>query len=109
MGGGRRRLTVHEKRIVGARQQWRCAQCDAMLESTYEVDHVVPLHRGGDDHTDNCHALCRPCHGAKTQREEVERLTAAAAQRRRARGRPPLVCMRCDHIVSPYFEHVCQG
>ena len=45
----RRRFTGHEKRVVAARQTWRCARCDVTLEATFEVDHVVPLHLGGAD------------------------------------------------------------
>ena len=56
----RRRITGHEKKVVGARQQWRCDTCDATLEATYEVDHVIPLHLGGeDDHETNAHAMNR--------------------------------------------------
>ena len=100
-----RRITGHEKRIVAARQAWRCALCEHVLEATFQVDHVVPLHSGGDDdYQTNCHALCVGCHAEKTQREEIERL----ARRRSARGsRPPLECTRCGHVVSPYFAHRC--
>ena len=98
-----RTLTQYEKRIVGARARWKCASCDSMLSATYEVDHIIPLHRGGDDHIDNCQALCRECHSRKTQIEEVERLTARPFSDRP----PPLQCTRCFHVLSPYFRHSC--
>lgn len=104
----RRRITAHEKRVVAARQGWTCDGCGAVLEATFEVDHVVPLHKGGeDDHETNCHALCRPCHGKKTQYEEIERLRVRAALRRVSDRRPPLQCTRCGFVVSPYFAHRC--
>jgi len=34
-----------------------------------EVDHIVPLSRGGGDERSNLQPLCRPCHAAKTARE----------------------------------------
>lgn len=102
----RRRITGHEKKVVAARQGWRCDSCNEVLEATFEVDHEIPLHLGGEDLIDNCHALCSGCHAAKTQREEIDRLRREE-RLRNARGRPPLVCTRCDQIVSPYFCHTC--
>jgi 5-methylcytosine-specific restriction enzyme A len=40
-----------------------------------EVDHVVPVSRGGADNLSNTRAVCKPCHDALT-----------AAQAREARG-----------------------
>ena len=100
----RRKLNGHEKRIVGARQSWKCAHCDEMLQSTYEVDHVVPLHRGGDDDVSNCHALCKNCHAQKTQREECDRL-----RERHTRSLSELQCRKCSWIVSRYFIHHCDA
>lgn len=105
----RRRISAHEKRLVGARQEWACAKCKVLLGATFEVDHVVPLHRGGADHLDNCQALCCACHRSKTLHEEIERLHAIRNVRNAHAARPPLVCMRCGCVVSPYFAHRCIG
>lgn len=101
-----RRLTTHEKRVVAARDGWRCGRCGELLDATYEVDHRIPLHRGGDDHVDNCQALHVACHKEKTLAEEIERLNAVARASESDR-RPPLSCTRCKRIVSPYFVHRC--
>jgi 5-methylcytosine-specific restriction endonuclease McrA len=69
------------RRMVGARQEWKCARCSIVLPSAFQVDHVVPLWRGGVDCVDNAEALCATCHAQKTQREEIERHEA----RRRAK------------------------
>jgi rubrerythrin len=61
------------RRMVGARQEWKCAHCSIVLPSAFQVDHVVPLWRGGVDSVDNAEALCATCHAQKTQREEIER------------------------------------
>ena len=101
----RRRITAYEKRIVAARQKWVCSYCNTLLTATFEVDHIVPLHRGGeDDYETNCHALCCECHRSKTQREEVERLRMKDSKKM---GMPCLTCSSCDAVVSPYFIHRC--
>tara|TARA_B110001452_G_scaffold2806_1_gene2453 strand:- start:46 stop:483 length:438 start_codon:yes stop_codon:yes gene_type:complete len=65
---------VAVQKIVGARQKWRCAKCDTLLPSSYEVDHVLPLWNGGPDcYETNAQALCPTCHATKTQLESIER------------------------------------
>lgn len=100
-----RRLSGHEKRIVAARGAWKCTGCGELLKATYEVDHTIPLWKGGADHIDNCTALCKECHAQKTQREEIERLRAVTNSSWCTT--PPVSCTRCHCIVSPYFVHRC--
>lgn len=69
----RRTWGVSEQKIVGARQGWRCAHCNELLPSSYELDHVKPLWNGGPNVLENAEALCNDCHGKKTQREAIER------------------------------------
>lgn len=40
---------------------------------TEEIDHIVPLSRGGSDTRRNKQGLCKPCHTAKTRAEDAER------------------------------------
>ena len=102
-----RRFNGHEKRVVAARQRWMCEYCSDILEATFEVDHVVPLHLGGEDNYEtNAVAVCRPCHAKKTQREEIERLRTLEFARRRG-STPSLMCEGCGQLVSPYFLHAC--
>jgi len=104
----KRRFTAHEKRIVAARQAWKCGRCEELLAASFEVDHVVPLHLGGEDNYEtNASALCRGCHAQKTQREEVERIRQLQRLRRGRARRAPLVCTACQSILSPYFAHTC--
>lgn len=119
------------KRIVAARQHWTCAQCKTLLSSSFQVDHVIPLFRGGADCISNAEALCACCHAHKTQLEHIARHEAArqkkadearAAQRAfeatvRAEayaGRTltckngTLHCSACDAHVYALFGHdVC--
>ena len=61
------------------RDGWRCRQCGRA--GRMEVDHVVPLDRGGDPWAlDNLQALCRACHVHKTAGERRRPPTPAEAE-----------------------------
>lgn len=59
-------LSAVTKKEVAAKQSWRCAACGKLLDSTFEIDHVVPLFRGGGNGASNLQALHRACHMAKS-------------------------------------------
>lgn len=40
------------------------------VETATEVDHVVPLRRGGTNDFNNLQALCKSCHSRKTAQEQ---------------------------------------
>lgn len=61
-----RGVTPKVKKIVASAQQWKCAHCHNLLDATYEVDHMQPLCKGGNNDRSNLQALCRNCHGKKT-------------------------------------------
>ena len=67
----RRKISSDEKRIVGSSQEWKCAICKQNLPSSYEVDHINPLWRGGEDILSNLQALCPNCHADKTLKERM--------------------------------------
>jgi 5-methylcytosine-specific restriction enzyme A len=54
--------------IALQRTQYRCAEClrNDRLTPARQVDHIIPLHKGGTDHPDNLEALCLSCHERKT-------------------------------------------
>lgn len=103
----RRTLNAHKKRVVAARAEWKCELCGILLDEAFEVDHIVQFALGGTDDLDNCRALCRGCHGKVTVRQEMERLARLKTLAARS-ARPPMICTRCEFIVSPYFVHVCK-
>ena len=49
-------LNVHE---------WRCALCKRLLDATYEIDHIKPLHAGGYNSMANLWALHKSCRTAR--------------------------------------------
>jgi hypothetical protein len=67
----RKALTKADKETVAASQGWKCNACDTLfrMDIKYEVDHVIPLHRGGSNSRYNLQALCTVCHKKKTEKE----------------------------------------
>lgn len=68
----RRSVSAHRKKEVAARAQWRCQACGQLVSENFEVDHRVPLFRGGSNDADNLQLLCLECHRRKTCREQRE-------------------------------------
>ena len=62
----KRNVTNLQKKIIASKQQWRCKKCQKILDYTYEIDHIIPLFKGGCNDNYNLQALCRNCHGKKS-------------------------------------------
>lgn len=64
-----RKLQRRNRRIL--QQQPLCAACLAKgkVAAATEIDHIVPLHKGGTDDETNLAGLCAPCHRAKTAKD----------------------------------------
>ena len=58
----KRNVSESKKKIVASSQHWKCKICDILLKHTYEIDHINPLYKGGDNELNNLQALCRECH-----------------------------------------------
>jgi hypothetical protein len=80
---------VAEQKIVGARQNWRCAACDCLLPSSFQLDHIIPLWNGGANDLSNANCLCSCCHATKTQLESIERADIILAKRAAAVRQAP--------------------
>lgn len=50
------------------RQKGRCYYCGRELKQKYQVDHVVPLDRGGLNTPDNLVVACKVCNGRKSNK-----------------------------------------
>ena len=73
-------LTEPERRKIAQGQGWRCADPDGgcLLPGElqeFDIDHVTPIWKGGQDEPGNMQALCPACHRRKTNRERCERAT----------------------------------
>ena len=53
------------------RDKGLCQEClrNGRPTEATKVDHITPLHLGGDDNDENLQSLCGPCHDAKTAEE----------------------------------------
>ncbi len=67
----KRKVTESTKKLVAARQQWKCGLCGQLLDETYEIDHVVPLYKGGTNEPSNLMALDPICHRKKTNADRL--------------------------------------
>ena len=67
------------KHVLFGRQEGRCNGCRTEFPfRALEVDHIVPVSRGGTDHIDNLQLLCGHCNrvkGDRTQAYLIARLT----------------------------------
>ena len=66
----KRRVTDLTKKIIASNQNWKCNLCNNILDYSYEIDHIVPLFKGGNNDNNNLQALCRNCHGRKSLNEK---------------------------------------
>ncbi|NLD14479.1 MAG: HNH endonuclease [Gammaproteobacteria bacterium] len=70
--GGRDWLRV--RRLVWTEQKGQCAACGTLgRPDQQELDHVHPIHLGGDDSRNNLQMLCKKCHASKTAQEQGAR------------------------------------
>jgi hypothetical protein len=67
----KRNVSESKKKIVASSQGWKCKNCNTLFDATYEIDHKVPLYKGGTNDIDNLEALCRNCHGKKTLFDKI--------------------------------------
>lgn len=85
-----------------------CQGCQVKLEfaarSTWQIDHLIPRHRGGLSVRSNLQLLCRICHKRKSAAE----LTQIAARRRelRALGHRYLTRADKDQIIGQLREEI---
>jgi 5-methylcytosine-specific restriction endonuclease McrA len=74
------KFTAADIRALGEHQNWRCANplCACDLTNGYDIDHQMPLSRGGSNWPTNLQLLCGSCNrrkGALTMLEFMARLT----------------------------------
>lgn len=82
------------RRIVAERDNWKCKSCGINLNvrkydkkslkawrsenkvrgSIFQIDHIVPISRGGKHDASNLQLLCYPCHRNKTNLEAMTSL-----------------------------------
>ena len=73
----RKQWTPLQRNTVAARQGYKCAHCRQTFPAVFDIDHIVPLHKGGEDVMGNLQALCCNCHAVKSRNEQSELRRAA--------------------------------
>lgn len=63
----RRGFTQKIKDKIKHRDFYRCNKCLSI--ENLEVDHIIPLIKGGSNDIDNLQTLCRSCHCIKTKKD----------------------------------------
>ena len=71
LAAARVHLTEPQRRVG-----WIVCRCDL---AEYDVDHIIPLWKGGADEDANRQAVCVACHRQKTDRERIERSTGGTS------------------------------
>jgi 5-methylcytosine-specific restriction endonuclease McrA len=61
----RQRVRSKDRLKLLMAHKFRCAICSILLVDGFDVDHIVPLCRGGKHRFDNFQLLCKPCHQKK--------------------------------------------
>lgn len=67
--GGRPWRRKRDQVLLRDQYLCQCEQCGGQRLLADEVDHIVPLSRGGTDDLSNLRAINKDCHKAKTARE----------------------------------------
>ncbi len=62
-------LTKIRERIL-LRDGYACRVCGRVSATELVVDHVTPLHAGGNNSDSNLQSLCKACHQKKSDTEE---------------------------------------
>ena len=92
----RKRMTPLQRTKLAYNQKYLCAKCKVLLDPHFQIDHMVPLSRGGSNNTMNLQALCQDCHISKTRTEAC------------LIGTNNVFCFACDIVYSRFFLHTCE-
>ena len=77
------RATPRKRGRAGQRDRARrlklyplCALCllEGIVTQTDQIDHIIPLHKGGPDTDENCQGICLKHHEAKTLQDTGRKL-----------------------------------
>ncbi len=79
----RRRVTSRQKRIVRERAGLQCEYCRSQMRFAthdFSIDHIIPVHEGGETKLDNLALACQGCNNSKyTKTDAIDPLTTKRA------------------------------
>ena len=62
------RMWKYLRRQVLERDEYRCVKC-GVIRRWMEIDHIIPLNKGGTNAIKNLQTLCYYCHKEKTKKD----------------------------------------
>lgn len=104
----RRRIRGEYKDNICMSQFDKCASCNEHLETTVEIDHIIPLGCGGGNERKNLHALCPNCHARKSRNEPAIK-KMIEQWKETSFTQTFIYCWACGDIYSCFFpKHQCK-
>ena len=105
-----RRLPKFRKKVLFNRDGWRCQYCGCRVNrETAEVEHVVPVSRGGGSSWSNCTTSCRPCNKSKADRTPEEAGMTLKASPKTPHALHFWDVLRCDEWHDDWDMYVPAG
>jgi hypothetical protein len=62
------RISIEIRELLRIQAQDRCGYClapQSLVYASLEIDHIIPIARGGSDDVENLWLVCRPCNQYK--------------------------------------------
>jgi 5-methylcytosine-specific restriction endonuclease McrA len=66
------RYTAEDVQAIHVMQKGKCAYCKSRLGTSYDVDHITPLSRGGSNLRSNLQLTCRSCNAHKRSKDPID-------------------------------------
>lgn len=98
----RKRLSNSQNKYIAWTQQWKCNICKKSLPFSYEIDHIIPLWKNGNNKLNNLQALCGCCHNNKSIIESFQR-----NKKKKLFNKYSEICFQCNCVYSRFFRHKC--
>ena len=73
LASSKRRYSTSHRIEIAYKSLYKCNMCCTILPPSFEVDHIIELHEGGEDAYENLQALCPNCHAKKTRANVLKR------------------------------------
>lgn len=64
--------TTEQIEALAKRQKHKCAECKCSIRDKYDIDHIMPLSKGGSNDIKNIQLLCEPCNQRKHNKHPLD-------------------------------------
>lgn len=96
----REHIPARLRHEVFKRDNYRCRECGATnKETTLEIDHIVPVSKGGSNSLSNLQTLCKKCNRAKHAHTWVGGVTDSSSRRNKVKE-----IFKPDYTARRYSE-----